>query len=149
MASTCTKSTTFVSFQYRLVLRILPTNMFLTQIGIKQDTKCSFRNNAPENYIHLFWHCTKVKLFWTNLMEKLLDVSLTPQNYPRDITVFFGLRSDSTKFSLQLNFCFLLARYYIWCSKTSNKTPNLITFLTILKSQFNIETYKLGSTPKK
>ena len=50
LASMCTKSTTLVSFQYRLLLRILPTNTFLTKIGIKQDTNCSFCSNAPENY---------------------------------------------------------------------------------------------------
>jgi len=128
LAVKCTKSTTLTNFQYRFLHRILPTNLFLTKIGIKQDTNCSFRSNARENLIHLFWHFTKVKLFWKNLTDKLLDFELIPRNYPKEFAVLLGPRPDNSKFSLQLNFCFLLLLLlfsYIWCCKTSNKFPNL------------------------
>ena len=36
LAFKCTKSTTLINFQYRFVHRILPTNSFLTKIGITQ-----------------------------------------------------------------------------------------------------------------
>ena len=52
VAAKCTKSTTLVNFQYRFLHRILPTNLFLTKIGIKQDPDCSFCSNAPENLIY-------------------------------------------------------------------------------------------------
>ena len=54
LASRSTKSTTFINFQYRFLHRSLPTNLFLTKIGIKQDPQCSFCSNVPENLIHLF-----------------------------------------------------------------------------------------------
>lgn len=52
----CTKSTTLINFQYRFLNRILPTNSFLTKIGIKQDPNCSFCRcrNTAENLVHLF-----------------------------------------------------------------------------------------------
>ena len=146
LAVKCTKSTTLINFQYRFLHRILPTNFFLTKISIIQDPNCSFCSNAPNNLIHLFWHCTKVKLFRKTLTNKLLDFELIPRNYPEDIAVLLGLRPDTSKFSLQLNFCFLLARHYIWCCKTSNKIPNLKMFLTVVKSQFNIESCKMRLT---
>ena len=62
LASRCTKrpkSTTLINFQYRFLHRILPTNLFLTKIGIKQDPQCSFCSNVPENLIHLFWPLSK------------------------------------------------------------------------------------------
>ena len=136
LAVKCTKSATLINVQYRFLHRILPTNFFLTKIGIRQDPNCCFCSNAPENLIPLFWYCTKVKLFWKNLTDKLLNFELIPRNYPKDIAVLLGLRPDTSKFSLQLNFCFLLARHYIWCCKTSNKIPNLKMFLTVVKSQF-------------
>ena len=42
LAFKCTKSTTLINFQYRFLHRILPTNSFLTNIGIMQDPNCSF-----------------------------------------------------------------------------------------------------------
>ena len=113
LAVKCTKSTTLINFQSRFLHRILPTNLFLTKIGIEQDPNCSICSNAPKNLIHLFWHCTKVKLFWKNLTDKLLDFELIPRNYAKDIAVLLGLRPDTSKFCLQLNLCFLLARHYI------------------------------------
>ena len=97
LAVKCTKSTMLINFQYSFLHRILPTNLFLTKIGIKQDPNCSFCSNAPENLIHLFWHCTKVKLFWKTLTDKLLDFELIPRNYLKDIAVLLGLRPDTSK----------------------------------------------------
>ena len=149
LASRGTKSTTLINFQYRFLHRILPTNLFLTKIGIKQDPQCSFCSNAPENLSHLFWYCPKVNMFWKVLTVKLLDCELIPQDYLKDIAVFLGLKPETSKFALQLNFCFLLARHYIWCCKTSNKVPQLSMFLAVLKSQFKIESYKQAPTSKK
>jgi hypothetical protein len=49
LAARCTKSTKLVNFQFRFLHRILPTNLFLTKIDIKQDPNCSFCTNHPEN----------------------------------------------------------------------------------------------------
>ena len=117
LASRCTKSTILINFQYRLLHRILPTNLFLTKIGIKQDPHCTFCSNAPENLIHLFWHCTKVKLFWKDLTDKLFDCEFIPREYTKDMAILLGLKPDNSKFALQLNYCFLLARHYIWCCR--------------------------------
>ena len=149
LAARCTKSTMLINFQYRLLHRILPTNMFLTKIGIKQDPNCSFSNISIENLAHLFWQCEKIKLFWQSLTDHLQKHQLIPRNYPKNMAVFLGLKLDTSKFSLQLNFCFLLARHYIWCCRSSKKIPQLKGFLVIIKSQLNIETYKTGSNLKK
>ena len=149
LAARCTKSTKLLNFHYRFLHRILPTNVLLTKIGLKQDPNCTFCSNSSESLIHLFWYCMNVETFWENLIERLKESKLVPGNYPKQITVFMGLRPDTSTFSLQLNFCFLLARYYIWCCKTSNKTPRLQSFIMVLKSQFYIESYKTRENSKK
>ena len=123
--------------------------MLLTKIGIKQDPQCSFCINVPGNLIHLFWHCPKVITFSKGLTSKLLDCKLIPHDYLKHIVVSLGLKPDTSKFALQLNFCFLLARRYIWYCKTSNKVPQLNMFLAVLKSQFKTEFYKQAPTSKK
>ena len=149
LAARCTKSTKLVNFQFRFLHRILPTNLFLTKIDIKQDPNCSFCTNHPENLIHLFWNCTIVATFWENLTEKLKQVNLMTIDYSKHTTIYLGLRPDTSKFSLQLNFCFLLARYYIWCCRVSKRIPILTTFLVSLKSQFRIESNNLDAVSKK
>ena len=135
LAARCTKSTKLVNFQFRFLHRILPTNLFLTKINIKQDPSCSFCTNHPENLIHLFWNCKQV-----NLMT--ID-------YSKHTAIYLGLRPDTSKLSLQLNFCFLLARYYIWSCRVNKKIPILTTFLVSLKSQFRIESNNLDAVSKK
>ncbi|KAL9967519.1 hypothetical protein ACROYT_G025763, partial [Oculina patagonica] len=149
LAASCTKSTKLINFQFRFLHRILPTNLFLTKIDIKQDPNCSFCTNHPENLIHLFWNCTIVATFWETLTEKLKQVNLITIDYPKHSAIYLGLRPDTTKFSLQLNFCFLLARHYIWSCRVNKKIPVLTTFLVSLKSQFHIESNNLDTTSKK
>ena len=146
LAARCTKSTKLLNCHYRFLHRILPTNVLLTKIGLKQDPNCTFCSNSPESLIHLFWYCMNIEIFSENLIERLKE-SLVPRNYPKQITVFLGLRPDASTFSLQLNFCFLLGRHYKWCC--SNKTPRLQSFIMVLKSQFCIESYKIRENSKK
>ena len=101
LAFKCTKSTTLINFQYRFLHRILPTNSFLTKIGIKHDPNCSFCRTTEENLAHLFWHCPIVQTFWRTLTEKLADFDFIPRDYSKDIAVFLGSKSDTSKFSLQ------------------------------------------------
>ena len=140
LAAGCTKSTKLVNFQFRFLHRILPTNLFLTKINIKQDPSCSFCTNHPENLIHLFWE---------NLTEKRKQVNLMTIDYSKHTAIYLGLRPDTSKLSLQLNFCFLLARYYIWSCRVNKKIPILTTFLVSLKSQFRIESNNLDAVSKK
>ena len=50
------------------------------------------------------------------------------------------LRPDSSKFSIQLNYCLLLARYHIWQAKLNEVAPNQENFLRLVKTRFIIET---------
>ena len=127
-----------VNFQYRFLHRILPTNVFLTKIGINEDQNCSFCSGSSENLAHLFWLCPKVSFFWDKLVERLERFKLKPRNYSKDVDIFLGLRSDNSVSALQLNLCFFLARYFIWCCRVNNKIPLLKSFLLVFKSQFHI-----------
>ena len=113
LAAKCTKSTKLINFQYRLLHRILPTNLFLAKIKIEQDPNCSFCHNHHENLIRLFWDCEIVSGFWENMTEKFKQCNLIWINYQKNISIYLGLRPDTSQFSLQLNFCFLLARHHI------------------------------------
>ena len=117
----------------------MPTNAFLTKIRIKENSNCSFCKKEPEKLIHLFWSCPKTALFWESIITRLKLCQIIPDSYSADMTVSLGLRSDSSKFQRQINFCFLIARYYIWLCKTKESIPLLQGFLKYLKTIYNIQ----------
>jgi len=142
LAARCTKSTKLVNFQFRFLHRIL------TKIYIKQDPNCSFCTKHPENLIHLFWNCTIVATFWENLTEKLKQVNLMMADYSKYTAIYLGLRSDTLKFSLQLNFCFLLQDIIYGAAGSTRRSRFYQLFLS-LKSQFRIESNNLDAVSKK
>ena len=62
-----TKDTKLRWFQFRLIHRILSTNMYLHKIGLAQDNTCTFCRNNPESLIHLFGDCPISRNFWQDL----------------------------------------------------------------------------------
>ena len=118
LAHKITKSTKLREFQFKLLHRRMPTNAFLTKIRIKENSNCSFCKKEPEKVIHLFWSCPKTALFWESIITRLKLCQIFPDSYSADMIVSLGLRSDSSKLQRQINFCFLIARHYIWLCKT-------------------------------
>jgi len=56
-------------------------------------------------------------------------------------TTALGLRPDPySKYSLQLNYVLLLARYHIWQAKLEETSPNFTSFLRLVKSRYLLET---------
>ena len=66
-----------------------------------------------------------------------------------NISVALGLMLDSSKSHQQLNFCYLMARHFIWICKRKETSPQVAGFLQYLKSMFDIEVKTVHSIPKK
>ena len=147
LAKKCTKSTKLIEFQFKFLHRRVPTNSFLFRIGLKDDKNCSFCHTSPESLIHLFWSCHKTSHFWNKVTEWLKNLNLLCRDYTLTNITALGLRPDISHFALRINYCFLLARYHIWLTKTKENHPNLTHFIYILKSQYEIE-IKSGETKK-
>ena len=149
LASKCTKSTKLIEFQFKLLHRRIPTNEFLVKIGIKDTPQCSFCKEEPEKLIHLFWLCPKTDSFWQSVITWLNHRKIIPDNYSIADIVALGLRPDSSKYHCQVNFCFLLARHYIWLCKAKENLPRLKGFIQYLKSMYTIEAKACNTLPKK
>ena len=138
LAHKITKSTKLREFQFKLLHRRMPTNAFLTKTKIKDPTAPFVKKNQKK-LIHFFWSCLKTKLFWERVITRLILCQIIPDSYSADMTVSLGLRSDSSKLQRQINFCFLIARHYIWRCKTKESIPLLQGFLKYLKTIYNIQ----------
>ena len=132
LASKHTKSTKLIDFQFKFLHRRIATNNFLAKFRIKDCPKGTFCGNEPETLLHLFWYCPNVSSFLNSLTIKLAIYYNIFEHYSLHILVALGLRPDSSTNRHQVNFCFLLARYYIWISKKENFRPRKKAFLNTL-----------------
>ena len=144
LASKCTKSTRLIEFQFKFLHTRITTNDFLHKIGIKSNPKCSFSEKQPDKLKHLFWSCLKVASFWNSLMARLTLSQIISENYIISISVVLGLMPNASKNHLQLIFCYLLARYYIWICKCKETVPIIECFLRYLKTIYEIEVLRSG-----
>ena len=142
MAQRSTKSTKLIEFQFILLHRRIPTNDFLLKIGRKVNDNSVFCNNSSETLIHLFWSCHVTSSFWKSVTGCWLQnaLPLIAKYNLLNITTL-GLRPEphSTKYSCQLNYYLLLARFYIWQAKMDEISPNFANFLCLVNSRSIIE----------
>ena len=100
----CTKSTKLIEFQFRFLHQTLATNVSLVKMGYKDDIRCTFCHEDAENFMHLFWFCGKIELFWKHLIDSLKDRNFLSEDCLLNNLVVLGLK----KIKLQLTlFCYL------------------------------------------
>ena len=115
-------------FQLRLVNRILPTNDFLFKIKIVNSPLCSYCEQVPESYGHLFYECYIVKNFLVSLEKWMSDYDLIHE-FSLMSMIFGVLGNDSI-----LNLIIILIKQYIYTSKFKKKSLNLNAFKLILNN---------------
>jgi len=86
--------------------------------------------------------------FWKRVSEWLQSMKLMPKTSTLLNITAFGLKPETSKFSLQINYCLLLARHHIWLAKSKEMSPNFNDhYLCFLKSRLDLGT-KSGDMEK-
>ena len=96
-------------FQYKLLLRILPTNRLLRLRKIRQSNLCSFCDKETESISHLFWECESVLRFWNSLSLLVSETNVLQIDFNQR-NILFGI----SKGLLSVNFLILVGQYYIY-----------------------------------
>ena len=126
------------NFQYKYLMRIIPTNQFLTKCKIVNSSLCEFCNMEIETFSHLFWECTYVQQFWTSMTDFLnhcnIDLNLDQK------TMSFGIiQSNPTYKVLVQNFIIYLGKFFIFQAKQRKQIPNIQHFKSFLKTRIKVE----------
>ena len=129
----CTKSTKLIAFNFKFLHRRLSTNNFLKKIGLVNSEKCTFCQRETETLVHLLWECPKIQSFWISLSLWLQSCKIVEKETLLELGTVsaLGLNPDRSKYKLQINFCCLLAKYYIWICKHKEFPPKLNDFYDI------------------
>ena len=132
----CTIDSKMRAFQYRLLLRIIPTNKYLKVCDIIDDDRCYFCHSEIETIEHLFFLCPLVKELWVKLAEKMKPYL--------DITFFLEphivlLGCIETEHKMCLNHIFNIVKKYIYSVKCNERNLCLQYLLRIIKLHYQIE----------
>ena len=124
------------AFQYKILLRIIPTNKYLKVCNIIDYDSCYFCHSEVETIEHLFYLCPIVKELWINLAENMkpyLDITpfLKPQN------VLLGCLQIEHK--MCINHIFNIVKRYIYSTKCNEKKLCPQYLLRIIKQHYLIE----------
>ena len=130
----CTISTKLRWFQYRLVHRILGTNLFLLRIGKKDSNMCTFCHEAEETLIHIFCNCRLVIEFWDDVMKWIKEKADITTNWGKE-NLLFGVNENI------IDLILLLCRFHIYKMKMNDKKPSIHILKKDIKNYYDMEKY--------
>ena len=139
-------STKFQWFHYRLVNRILGTNVLLNKIDNSYSDRCTFCSLEKESYTHLFYFCDKVTSFRVDFIKWVSDnthirLFLSPKS------VIMGCNELSCNNTL--NFVLICLKFFIYKCRCKKIIPFLPAFKNELNAQWKCERYIFYSSGNK
>ena len=109
------------SFQYRLLMRAVVTNVQLYHWGIKPSRKCSFCDQDIETYQHLLFDCICVAPIWEKVNSIAINMNIEVNiTYPNIICNTLTPDINSC-----INTICLIGKQYIYRCKCKGEKPNV------------------------
>ena len=116
-------------FQFKVTYKILVTNSFLHKINKIDSNMCEYCNRQPETIHHLLVECEISKRFWNELKTWLNDISsVTLDLGEKNILFAYQDKSNTIR-----NYLCILAKYFIYTTKFTQKNLLLENFINLLK----------------
>ena len=121
-------------FQYKVIRRILGTNVQLKKTRISSSDLCRICGQHSESLVHIFYECDQVKELWLNV--KTWITSKLGINIDLDITTkMLGYTVQDENF-WPLNFVILCVKYHIFLCAQSSKNVNIFQVQLLIKSKY-------------
>ena len=133
-----TTSTRLKYFHFKIVNRIISTNVFLEKIGVTDDNSCSFCHNELETLVHLFWQCRKVQDFVQKINQEIITSNNLQHYIPLNVKSWFFL-SDTTPLQMLI---ITLAKLVIHESRMKGFQPSIAYLKNKLQQEADIERLK-------
>jgi hypothetical protein len=102
------------NFQYKYIMRIIPTNKLLLKFKIKSTNLCDFCSMSIETLDHLFWYCSYSQHFWNEFTHFLNSLNINIQLNLNMVT--FGI-IDNVRNQTAINYILFCAKYFIFVNK--------------------------------
>ena len=127
---TFTNSTKLRSFQYRLLLHGIITNIYLKYYGLQEDDMCTFCKGRRETIAHLFFECSKVAPLWDYIVKLCTKELTVPQIICNEVV------SNSKRVE---NVIVLIAKQYVYRTRCLNENLSVQALIGAIKMYKEIE----------
>ena len=134
-ASLCTKDTKIIYFQYRILMNYIATNSFLHKIKISDNNLCTFCKCEAETITHIFYDCVQVNLFWNDFVQWFNAIE-NDYKISKKIVLL-----GNTEGSCLENFLLLVAKKFIYYSRSQGTRPKFSEAVNLFKFYRNMENY--------
>ena len=125
--------------QFRIIHHILTTVRSVSKFKPNQCELCTFCNLNSETIEHVMWQCRYVQTFFNDLTNLLRDICVQLTNFKFSaMLVILGVEHNIITGGV-MDFIILLAKAYIYRSKTIQTVPPLSSLKCILYSLNLIE----------
>ena len=123
------------SFQFKLIHNIIPTNLSLYKMNIKDSPRCDRCLFQNETLVHMFCECPDVKIFWKDVIM-WWNTKRSDSIDLNSIEILYGYKPEITSF-YALNHYLLVAKYHVYLARNQPETPSLQVFLALLEVKLN------------
>ena len=134
------KASKLRNFQYRLLNRILTTNIVRNKWNPQIDKNCTFCKMKSETVIHLICECELVQKMWMALEKWIKHRTGIVIRFIPSLII---MNNISGKHKDILNTLALIMKQYIYAQKCKQEVPNFIEFINR-----TTQWYQLVSTRK-
>ena len=133
-----TLDTKLREFQYKILNRILYTNEMLFRFKKVDSPLCDFCENELETVEHLFFLCTKVRIFWEDLKAVLNSLNISVDLEIKD--VLFGIL-DTSNINILVNYIVLESKHFIYRCKLNKGSLSLRLLVDKFRKTFQTERF--------
>ena len=132
------RDTEIQSLQYKIINRFFPCNYAVSKWYVEASDKCNHCQNT-DFLEHFFYLCPSLGVFWSSLSKWWLNnLQCTFKLKPEE--VIFGICNENEDNVMDIiNYCILMAKYYIAQSRKKELEPNLYEYLRFIKSKLDID----------
>lgn len=106
-------------FQYRVIHRLIPTNVYRYNISTAESNQCSLCHDALDTIEHSFVHCLYVLPLWEFLHYHLENADIELNTHDT-VLLILGCNRDQ-----MFNLIIILVKFYIFKSNAAKATPSV------------------------
>ena len=132
------KESLALSYQYRLIHNVLPTNENLKRWRIRKDDNCEYCNQ-PETLVHMFIECPNIQRHISEISKSVKNEVFTNALNDKD-TMIFGTSN------IQVNRLLMITKAYLFESRLQSKTLDIKRFENELAIRMYSDSNKLSET---
>ena len=141
VARKMTQETKLQVLQYKILHRILPTNLSLSRQKIRNSPECENCPGVSDTIEHAYRECPIVSEMWKKLEEEVTRRENQDQTFALDLNATLLGLSTKNEYFRKWNCIALILKHYIYISKLKKVRPCWPAAFAFIKQRIKVYDY--------